>query len=164
MVFNPMEELGKGGSLGFVCDEEDISLVSVVPSTGKYQTPSEIVILFTFLTFTFDLPKAIQITSVAEPGIKSSAADLQACVTLSPALKLMDKSFSKCHKGEKGGGVLFFYFHIFFWGNKEELLEILVRRVCALHVGYSEMKLGRTSEFCTNTKSVALDLKHRCLL
>lgn len=90
--------------------------------------------------FTFDLPKAIQITSVAEPGIKSSAADLQACVTLSPALKLMDKSFSKCHKGEKGG-VLFFYFILifFFWENKEELLEISMRRVCALHVGYSEM-------------------------
>lgn len=116
-MFNPMEELGKGGSLGFVCYEEDISLVSVVPSAGKYQTPSEIVILFTFLTFTFDLPKAIQITSVAEPGIKSSAADLQACVTLSPALKLMDKSFSKCHKGEKGGGVLFFYFDFFFSGE-----------------------------------------------
>lgn len=43
MVFNPMEELGKGGSLGFVCYEEDIGLVSVVPSAGKYQTPSEMV-------------------------------------------------------------------------------------------------------------------------
>lgn len=72
--------------------------------------------------FTFYLPKAIQITSVAEPGIKPSAADLQACVTLSPALKLMDRSFSKCHSVEKGG-VLFFYFNIFFWENKEELLE-----------------------------------------
>lgn len=67
-------------------------------------------------------------------------------------------------QGGEGGGVLFFYFDFFFWGNKEELLEISVRRVCALHVGYSEMRLGRTSEFCTNTKSVALDLKHRCLL
>lgn len=67
--------------------------------------------------FTFDLPKAIQITSVAEPGIKSSAADLQACVTLSPALKLMDKSFSKCHKEEKGG-VLFFYFILIFFSGK----------------------------------------------
>lgn len=47
MVFNPIKELGKGGSLGSVC-YENISLDSVVPSAGKDQTPSETVMLFAF--------------------------------------------------------------------------------------------------------------------
>lgn len=77
MVVNPVKELGKGDSLGFAC-YENITLVSVVPSARKYQTPLEAGMLFTFLMFTFYLPKAIQIMSVAKPGTKPSAADLQA--------------------------------------------------------------------------------------
>lgn len=61
----------------------------------------------------FDLPKAIQITSVAEPGIKYSNPGLQAFVTITLALKQINRSFSKRQKGEEGGGVLFFCFNIF---------------------------------------------------
>lgn len=48
MVLNPIKELGKLDSLGFVF-YENISLVSVVPFIWKSQTPLEILILFTLM-------------------------------------------------------------------------------------------------------------------
>lgn len=94
-----------------------------------------------FLMFTFYLPKAIQIPSVSEPGIKPSTAALQACVTLSPALKLMDRSFSKCHNREKGGCSSFIL--IFFSGKTRKNYWKYPWERLVLFI-WAAMKVGRT--------------------
>lgn len=58
--------------------------------------------------------------SVAEPGIKPSAADLQACVTQS-----CPKADGQIvlHMSQGGEGVvLFFYFNIFFLGRQGRVI------------------------------------------
>lgn len=138
-AFNPIKELGKGGSLGFV-GYEDISLVSVVPSAGKYQTPSEIVILLTFFNvyIWFTWSHSDNVSGRARNKIQcrwpSGLCNSQSCPKADGQIILQ-----MSQGGEGGCAFLLFYFNFFFWENKEELLEISMRRVCALHVGYSEM-------------------------
>lgn len=91
----------------------------------------------------FDLPKALQIISVAEPGMKDTNPDLQASVTSTLALKQINRSFSKRQKWE-GGVVLFFCFDIFFaCKNRKQFLEVPTGRACAPH---RQIERGESSQ------------------